>query len=287
MDRYFSRIQSVANAGLTRFIEGPLDRALRISVDQPLIVLAGAVGALVLCVSLIPAGIIPTTLADSVEGDFATVSFVLPDGATAATTYEVAGSVETVGHRAIARISEDHNRDMSGLLSGVTITVGTGPRVEGGGLDPAPTLRPQANIATVEFKLIPAEERHVTTGEMVQAWRKEVGTLPNVKGITFSGDIIDLGNQIEVVLSHPDPERLVVIAESVVNGLRGLQGVHDIRSDHTQGIPEVQLSLKPHARTLGPRTEDLARQARAAFFGTEARRLQRGQEEVSVYVRLP
>ena len=111
--------------------------------------------------------------------------------------------------------------------------------------------------------------------------------LPYVRGITFSGEIIDLGNPVEAVLSHPDPERLVQIADSVVNGLRGVGGVYDIRSDHTPGIPEVQLELRPEARTLGLTLEELAGQTRAAFFGAEAVRLQRGREEVRVYVRLP
>ena len=89
------------------------------------------------------------------------------------------------------------------------------------------------------------------------------------------------------MLSHPDPERLAQIAESVVVGLRGVGGVYDIRSDHTPGIPEVQLELRPEARTLGLTLDELAGQARAAFFGAEAVRLQRGREEVQVYVRLP
>jgi len=89
------------------------------------------------------------------------------------------------------------------------------------------------------------------------------------------------------VLSHPDPERLAQIADAVVDGLRGVGGVYDIRSDHTPGIPEIQLALRPEARTLGLTLEELAGQTRAAFFGAEAVRVQRGREEVRVYVRLP
>ena len=122
---------------------------------------------------------------------------------------------------------------------------------------------------------------------MVQAWREEVGILPYVRGIAFSGEVIDLGNPIEAVLSHPDPERLAQIADSVVNGLRGIAGVFDVRSDHTPGVREIQLELRPEARTLGLTLEGMAQQTRAAFFGAEALRVQRGREEVKVYVRLP
>ena len=286
-DRFFTRLQGRVDVLLNRFVQGPLDRALRFATDQPMVTMAGAVGMLILSISLLPAGIVPTTLADAVEGDFATVTLEMPDGTTASRTYEVAKELETAGHRVIERLSRDRPEDAPPLLTGVTVTVGQGPRLEGGGLNPAPTLNPQANIATIEFKLLGAQQRQLSTREVVQAWREEVGVLPYVRGITFSGEIIDLGNPVEAVLSHPDPERLAQIADAVVDGLRGVGGVYDIRSDHTPGIPEIQLELRPEARTLGLTLEELAGQTRAAFFGAEAVRVQRGREEVRVYVRLP
>ena len=199
----------------------------------------------------------------------------------------MAKELEAAGHRVIDRLSRGRPEDAPPLLSGVTVTVGQGPRLEGGGLNPEPTLNPQANIATIEFKLLSAQERQISTGDVAQAWRDEVGVLPYVRGITFSGEVIDLGNPVEAVLSHPNPERLAQIADSVVDALRAVGGVYDIRSDHTPGIPEIRLELRPEARTLGLTLEELAGQARAAFFGAEAVRLQRGREEVRVDVRLP
>ncbi|MXW13345.1 MAG: efflux RND transporter permease subunit [Gemmatimonadetes bacterium] len=285
-DRFFARLQGRVDALLNRFVQGPLDRALQFATDQPVVTMSGAVGMLVLSISLLPAGIVPTTLAADVEGDIATVVLEMPDGATAPRTYEVAQELEAAGHRVIERLSRGRPGDAPPLLTGVTVTVGQGSRLAGG-LNPEPTLNPQANIATIEFKLLGAQQREISTGEVVQAWREEVGVLPYVRGITFSGEVFDLGNPVEAVLSHPNPERLARIADSVVDGLRGVGGVYDIRSDHSPGIPEVQLELRPEARTLGLTLHDLAGQARAAFFGAEAVRVQRDREEVRVYVRLP
>ena len=286
-DRFFARIQNRVDIQLNRFVQGPLDRGLRFATDQPTVTMAGAVGLLVLSIALIPAGIIPTNFAGVVEGNFATATLEMPDGTTAQRTYEVARELEEAGHRVIQQLSHDRPADAPPLLSGVMVTVGQRPRIQGGGLNPAATLNPEANIATIQFKLLGAQHRQISTVEFVQAWREEVGILPYVRGIIFSGEIIDFGNPVETVLSHPDPERLADIASSVVDGLRGVGGVFDIRSDHTPGIPEVQLGLRPEARTLGLTLDDLAGQARAAFFGAEAIRIQRGREEVRVYVRLP
>ncbi|MCY3556591.1 MAG: efflux RND transporter permease subunit [Gemmatimonadetes bacterium] len=285
-ERFFSRIQGRVNELLNRFVQGLLDRALRFATDQPAITMGGAVGMLVLSISLLPAGIVPTTLAADIEGDFATVVLEMPDGTTAPRTYEVAQELEAAGHRVMERLSSGRPEDAPPLLSGVTVTVGMGSRLEGG-LNPAPTLNPQANIATIEFKLLSAQQRQISSGEVVQAWREEVGVLPYVRGLTFSGAVFDLGNPVEAVLSHPDPELLARIANDVVDGLREVAGVHDIRSDHTPGIPEMQLELRPEARTLDLTLEALAGQTRAAFFGADAVRVQRGREEVRVYVRLP
>ena len=287
LDRFFAATQGFVDRALNRFVEGPLDRALKFATGQPLLTVSGAVGLLILSVSLIPAGVVPFIFADVVEGDFVTATLEMPDGTTAERTYEVAQELEEAGRRAIERLELDRPADVPALLSGVTVTVGMRPRVEGGGLAPDPTVNPEANIATVEFKLLGAQQRRIGTMDVVQAWRDEMGILPYVRGITLSGDVIDLGNPIESVLSHPDPDRLVEIAESVVNGLRNVQGVFDVRSDHAPGVREIQLELRPEARTLGLTLDDLAQQTRAAIFGAEAVRIQRGTEEVRAFVRLP
>ena len=287
VDRFFSAIRHFADRGLNRFVNGPLDRLLRFATDQPAIMVAAIVGLFVVSLSLVPAGIVPTTFAPVVQGDFVTATLEMPDGTTAERTYEVAMELEHAGRRVLERLDRDRPDNLPSLLSGVNVTVGQRPRVEGGGLDPTPTTNPESNIATIEFKLLSAQQRDISAIAIVQAWREEVGILPYVRGIAFSGELIDLGSPVEAVLSHPDPDRLSEIADSVVAGLRSVAGVFDVRSDHAPGVGEIQLALRPEARTLGLTVEDLARQARAAFFGVEALRVQRHREEVRVYARLP
>ncbi len=284
VDRFFARTQGGVERALRRFIDGPLDRALRFSTEQPSVILASVIGLFFFTVSLLPAGIVPTTFADVVEGDFVSATIEMPDGTTAERTHEVALALEEIGQRVLDRLSAEQGQE---LVTGVMISVGQGPRVEGGGLNPAPRLNPQANIATIEFKLVSAQERDISTIAVMQAWRDEVGVVPYARGVAFSGEVIDLGAPVEAVLSHPDPDRLGEIADVVVEGLRSVAGVFDVRSDHAPGVQELQLSLLPDARTLGFTVAGLARQVRSAFFGAEALRLQRGAEEVRVYVRLP
>ena len=285
--RFFARTNGYGDRLVESVLNGPLDRGLRFATAQPGVVLAGAVGLLIVMVSLLPAGIVGTTFVNQIEGDFVTVSLEMPDETPAERTYEVAMEIEEAGRRVIDRLSETRPEDAPPLLSGVTVTVGLGARVEGGGFIPQLNLNPPGNIATVEFKLLGAQQREIPTRTVLEAWRDEVGILPYARGVSFASEIVALGNPIEVALAHDDPNRLIAIAESVTDGLRQVDGVFDIRSDHAPGVKEMQLRLRPEGRTLGLTVEGMARQARAAFFGEEALRVQRGREEVRVYVRLP
>ena len=287
VDRFSTRIRNLVDRAVHRFLEGPLDRALRLAAHAPAVVVAGAVGLLVVSLSLVPAGIVPTTFADVVEGDFVTATLEMPDGTPAARTHEVASELERAGRRVLDRLDRERPDGAPSLLSGVTVIVGQRPRVEGGGLDPILTMNPEPDIASIEFKLLGAEQRDLSTIAVMQAWRDEVGVLPYVRGIEFSGEVIDLGRPVAAVLSHPDPAQLNEIADSVVDGLRSVGGVFDVRSDHAPGVRQLQLEMQPEARTLGLTLAEIAGQVRSAFFGVEVLRLQRDREEVRVYARLP
>jgi multidrug efflux pump subunit AcrB len=63
--------------------------------------------------------------------------------------------------------------------------------------------------------------------------------------------------------------------------------VTDITDTFRAGKQEVKLSVKPSAEAFGITLLDLARQARQAFYGEEAQRIQRGRNDVRVMVRYP
>ena len=130
-------------------------------------------------------------------------------------------------------------------------------------------------------------EGDLVASDFEQAWREEAGTVPGVKSLVFSSGALELALPVHMELFHPDPVTLNRIAEEFVEALGNVDGVFDIRSNRDDGFRELQLQLKPPARTLGLTLDDLARQVRAAFFGSEALRVLRGREDMRVYVRLP
>jgi hypothetical protein len=95
------------------------------------------------------------------------------------------------------------------------------------------------------------------------------------------------GNAIQIEISSPRVDDLVAVAGRVKDRLREFVGVYDIEDDFDAGQREVQVELLESGRALGLTTERLAMQVRAAFYGLEARKIQRDREDVKIMVRFP
>ncbi|WP_413769827.1 hypothetical protein, partial [Vibrio vulnificus] len=63
--------------------------------------------------------------------------------------------------------------------------------------------------------------------------------------------------------------------------------VSEIDDGFQNGKEQFSFTLKDEARRLGLSSNDIGRQVRAAFFGAEALRQQRGRNEVKVLVMRP
>jgi multidrug efflux pump subunit AcrB len=59
----------------------------------------------------------------------------------------------------------------------------------------------------------------------------------------------------------------------------------DITDNDPQGIKELNIVLKDKAYLLGLNTQEVMSQVRYGFFGFQAQRFQRGQDEIRVWVR--
>jgi len=282
-----TRVRVGVDAALGRFVEGPLDRSLRFATHRPALVIVTGVAMVILSIAVVPAGIMEFDLLPSLEGDLVTASLEMPEGTPAHRTSRVVRNLEASGRRALNRLASGRGQDSGSILSAVNTTIGLPARQTGLGGAATEETNPQANIAAVELKLVSGDQRDITATELQDAWREEAGSLPGAKSLSISAEVLSLGYPVHVELSHPDPDRLTALADTLMTRLRGFAGITDVQVDQSRGLTEMQLDLLAEARTLGLTLDDLARQVRSAFFGDEALRVQRGREEVRVYVRLP
>ena len=284
--RMLARARGRVAGAMARFTEGPLDRMLRFATDRPQVVVASSLSILILCIGTMLSGIVKMEYFPVTEADVVRASLEMPAGTPGERTAAVAAELEAAGRRAAQRLGESRRVGAPPLVEAVNVTVGEGARLASP-LSGAPVGDPQGHVGAVEFKLLPPDERSVPAAVFRDAWRDEASTVHGVRAVSFSSELIAVQAPVQVELSHPDSRVLAAAGADLSSRLRSYPGVFDVQTDWDGGFAEIQVELRDEGRTLGVELDRLARQVRSAFFGAEALRVQRGREDVPVYVRLP
>ncbi len=145
------------------------------------------------------------------------------------------------------------------------------------------------NIGEVIMETYGPEERsmEVNTVDMKNEWRQQIGTIVGAKELTFRAEIMRSGDPIDLQLTGTSPDELLAMSKQIKDRLNTIEGVLGVTDSLDSGRNEIQLRLKPEAQQFGFTVNDLARQARSAFYGDEVQRIQRGRNEVKVMLRFP
>lgn len=136
------------------------------------------------------------------------------------------------------------------------------------------------------FVMPGGDEREYSIQEFSNGLSEYIGTFPEAENVIVGGFSFG-GTPISVRLQSPDYQQLLQAKELLKDELRQIDGVKDIRDDTPLGNNEFIVSLKPKGKALGFTVRDLTTQLRQGFYGDEVMRLQRGRDEVKVWVRFP
>jgi multidrug efflux pump subunit AcrB len=125
--------------------------------------------------------------------------------------------------------------------------------------------------------------------EVARLWRNAVGEIAGTKKLEIMGAQRSHGGtgDLSFRLLGNNPEELKGAAERLALLLRQFEGLYGVENSGQGSIPELNIRINPSGEALGLSLRELAGQVRAAFYGVEAQRLQRGGEEVRVMVRYP
>jgi len=245
---------------------------------------AVGLGFLILALSLITSGRVVFGFFPAVEGERVYAGLEMPEGIAAETTMAAAQRLEA----AAERVNEDMTAELGlsqPLIRNVLLSVGQSADRNGPG---GPSGPGRSNIAEVVIDLAPLEERNLLSSKVVaKRWREYVGPISDAVKLSFDSDAYSAGAALEFQLQGKDVDELRRAAEALKAELSRYDGVFDITDSFRSGKQEIQLSLLPEARNLGLTLADLASQVRSAFYGSEAQRVQRGQDDVRVMVRFP
>ncbi len=246
---------------LVRTRYGPfLDLALR---HRYIFISIGAV-VLMLTLSYVKSGRMGFELFPKIESDYAMVTAVLPYG----TAVQKTEAVQQILVEAAQQLTAEHGG--KDLVEGIFAEI-------------------NGNWAEVRIYLTPPDIRPLSTARLTSLWRDRVGRLAGLESLKFESDAGGPGRgaAIAVELSHREVETLAQASAEVSESLRFFPSVTDIDDGYSPGKQQLDFKVRPEARSLGLRSQEVARQLRHAYYGAEALRQQRGRNEVKVMVRLP
>jgi multidrug efflux pump subunit AcrB len=154
------------------------------------------------------------------------------------------------------------------------------------GLNPIRNYTSWMNAGTLNiFIVLPSsDERDYTIGEFSTALGDYIGTVPEAENVTVGGWSFG-GTPISVRFASTDYSQLMKAKELLKDELKKIDGAKDIRDDTPLGNNEFIVDLKPKGQALGFTLHDLTTQLRQGFYGQEVMRLQKGRDEVKIWVR--
>ncbi|MYA16914.1 MAG: efflux RND transporter permease subunit, partial [Gammaproteobacteria bacterium] len=123
--------------------------------------------------------------------------------------------------------------------------------------------------------------------EVADAWRGATGRIEDAAQLVFVTDFRQLAPDIDIRLFGDSMDDLRAVSAAVETELAGYPGVLEVANSFREGKEELSVSLTDSGAALGLTLSDVGRQVRQAFYGEEAQRVQRGEDDLRVMVRYP
>jgi len=269
---WVTRYQEKVANGLLRFIRGAYRPFLDWCLHWRYATVAVGVGLLLLCVAFVMSGRLGFTLMPKVESDYAYATAELPYGSPVEKTEAIRDRLLS----AARKVAEENGGDR--LVVGMDSKIGGAGRELSG-----------AHVVKINAYLSGADIRPITTQQFVDKWRTEVGDIVGLEVLSFASDRggPGAGNALEFELSHSDTKVLERAARELADALEQYPRVKDVDDGFSPGKDQIDFTMAPAGRALGLTAQGVASQVRAAYYGKEVLRQQRGRNEVKVMVRRP
>ena len=237
----------------------------------------------VLCMSLVANGQVRFIFFPQVEGNFISATLTMPEG----TPFERTDAAIRRMTEAAQQVADAAQKETGeSLFVSVTATSG-GLASNNNGPGAQSSFSSSENVGQIRIELTPYGDRRTPAADIERRWREAVGRIEGAERVSFASSFVRFGDDVEFELAHQDEEQLIAAADALKARLTDVEGVSQIEDSFDLGKRQLVFELTAAGRAAGLRPADVAVQVRQAFFGEEVQRIQRGREEIRVYVRYP
>jgi multidrug efflux pump subunit AcrB len=228
------------------------------------------VSLLVLTFGSIGGGIIGVTIFPSIASDTVSIELDMPNGTNEKITDSIISMIEEKSFIVNKEFTEKYLEGTGKELFENTIL----------------TLN-SSSSARLVINLLPGEERpdEIVSSLVANRLRELVGPVVGTERLIFGSGGNFGGSPVSVALLGNNIEELKAAKQELKQVLSENPLLKDIEDNDPAGIKEIRLELKESAYLLGLDLRTVMSQVRSGFFGVQAQRFQRGQDEIRVWVR--
>ena len=267
--RFFLKIQRRAQNGMHRLMYDWYEPLLKKSLKNRGLTFSIFAAVLILTFGLMKSSLVRTVLFPEVPSDFIQIQMTMQNGTAPIVRNDALSRIEQAAFDINDEFVAEHGDAIDPIDHLIVFTNG-----DTGGV--------------VVAELYRGDDRPLDSDEIITIWRDKVGEIAGIKELTFSGgDHVGGGVPLSFNLSGNNHAALENAASELEDKLGEYNGVFDILNSANTGGQEIRLEIRPEAEALGLTMSSLGRQVRQAFYGEEAQRIQRGQNELKVMVRYP
>jgi multidrug efflux pump subunit AcrB len=242
--------------------------ALRFSMKNPWLISSVFVGFFMITIGAMSGGIIKSTFFPVIERDDVSITLQMPAGTQDDITLNWLEYIEKSAWEANEELSQEYFNDEKEAIERIEVTLG-----------------PSTYQGTISIALLDGENRgELALREVINRIRSKVGQIPEAEVLSYGAQSA-FGKPVSISLVGQNYEELKAATEEVKAEMSQLVELADVVDNNQEGLREVNITLKEKARFLGLDIQDIVGQVRQGFFGAEAQRLQRGQDEVRVWLR--
>ncbi|TMM52118.1 efflux RND transporter permease subunit [Maribacter algarum] len=244
---------------------------LRFALRYKFLTFSFFVVALMLTMAAAGGGIIRGAFFPRLASDRIQVELLMPNGTNEKVTDSIITVIEEKAEKVNQELTEEYMKGYDkNLFKNVIRNVGPG-----------------SSAATLTINLLPGEERpnDLRSDIVSNRLRELVGPIIGVESIIYGSGGNFGGSPVSVSLLGNDITELKAAKKELKDNMLNNAGLKDIADNDPAGIKEIRLQLKENAYLLGLDLRAVMNQVRAGFFGSQAQRFQRGQDEIRVWVR--
>lgn len=266
-DAFFNKVNQKADGFLMNLRDKYYLPFLAFGLRYKVLAFAIPIAILIFSFSAIGGGIVRTSFFPSIASDRVQITLKMPQGTNEQVTDSIISSIE----KKVWVINEAYTEKQSGnipVIQNVIKRIGPGT----------------ANASLI-VNLLPGESRDFSSPEITNAIREKVGKVYGVESLIFGSGGNFGGSPIAVSLLGNNIKELKSAKTELKAELERNPLLKDVSDNDPAGIKEVKIKLKDNAYLLGLNLQSVMMQVRYGFFGFQAQRFQRGQDEIKVWVR--